>query len=41
MNIFISALTWNKSYFASWDSESSFEKLVSSAQIFSNVLDEK
>lgn len=40
-NIFILALTWNKSYFASWDTESSVEKLISSAQILSSVLDEK
>lgn len=34
-NNFILALTWNKSYFASWDRESSVEKLISSSQILS------
>lgn len=34
-NNFILALTWNKSYFASWDRGSSVEKLISSGQILS------
>lgn len=40
-NNFILALTRNKSYFASWDTESSVEKLVSSGQILSYFEEEK
>lgn len=38
-NNFILALTWNKSYFAPWDRESSAEKLMLSGQILSYFVD--